>query len=272
MTTEELGRTRFDKFLEFVRETRKAFWLLLILLTIFTLGWFDIQIPFINPFKGERVNFLIGMVVGAIILYMPSKWFVRRFYTVDSDIIFEVTESPDDDNAKVKRYEVGKEKMNRMTVDGKTPISWRNARGKTTYLVRNCDLKGETLTTTHHAEMSDIELMEYRSKVEEARLRTKKWSLIGIKLYSKWDTLIESIEARFWKKKTDEYMESAGMDKELVKESVEEQIPELETEDDDEFDLQSMIESENVSGIEVNLNADESSIKSRAEGESENNG
>lgn len=240
---EELGRTRFDKALAFLKESRKIFYAVIVFITIFGIGWLNIDIPYISPFVGSRRFFFSGLIVGVVILYIPSKMLVKRFYTVDSDIIFAVDENPEDDNAKIKEYEVGKEKMNRMVVDGKTPTAWRGARGKQVYLAREVDLKDDKLVTTHHAEMDDIEMMEYADKVEQARLRTRKWSLIGIKLYSRFDQIVENIEARMWNEKTDMYMKTAQKQKENVKKAVENEIPELESEDNSKDSIQNLIDS-----------------------------
>lgn len=223
----ELGKTRFEKFIMFVRETRKALWAIIGLVALFIIGFFDINVPLINPFVGERRNLLVGLIIGGIIFYIPSKWFISRFYEVDSDFIFEINANPDD-GTYISVYELGDEKMDKLEFDGAQPISWRTVSGKRAYMVRELMLEENKAVTTHHAEMNDIEMMEYKNKVDEGRLRSKKWALIGMKLYARFDTIVENIEARFWSKKTDEFMEATYNAKEDVKTEVESEIPELE--------------------------------------------
>jgi hypothetical protein len=241
--TVELGRSRFDKVLLFLKESRKIFYGVIVFIAIFGIGWLNIDIPYISPFVGSRRFFFSGLIVGVFILYIPSKMLVSRFYTVDSDIIFEVNEMPENDNAKIRRYEVGEEKLNRMTVNGKKPISWRSFRGKTAYMVRKCDLENEELITTHHAEMSDLELMAYRENVKKARIRIRKQALKGIKLFSRFETIIEDIEQALWTKKTKNYIDVATQHKKEVEQAVEQSVPDYIDDDNKDQSIDDLINS-----------------------------
>lgn len=241
--TVELGRSRFDKVLLFLKESRKIFYGVIVFIAIFGIGWLNIDIPYISPFVGSRRFFFSGLIVGVFILYIPSKMLVSRFYTVDSDIIFELNELPESDNAKIKRYEVGKEKLNRMTVNGKKPYSWRNFRGKTAYLVRKCDLENEELITTHHAEMSDFEMMMYKENVKKARIRIRKQALKGIKLFARFESIIEDIEQAMWTGKTKNYIDVATQHKKEVEKAVESSVPEYLDKEDESESIQDLIDS-----------------------------
>ena len=244
--SQELGRTKFDKALEFLKESRKIGYAVIAFIAIFGIGWLNIDIPYISPFVGQRRFFFIGLIVGSIILYIPSKWLVKQFYTVDSDIIYAVNENPQDDNARIKEYEVGKDKMNRMKVDGKTPLSWRGADGKQVYLARKVDLKNDMLITTHHAEKTDIEMMEYADAVKQARLRMRKQALKGIKLHSRFEQIVENIEAAMWTQKTNKFLESAYSMKDTVNKEVESEIKGFYEKDDEENSIQDLIDSVDV--------------------------
>jgi hypothetical protein len=259
MNTEtELGKTRFEKVVTFLRETRKAVYLIIIVAGLVTIGFFDIEIPFVTRFLSSYSEILVGGILGSILFYIPSKWFISNYYTVDSSYFIEIDAKPDD-GAYVEVYEVGRGKVNDLDFEGATPVNWPAMDGKQVYMVRDLDLEAGKAVTTHHAEMSDIEMMEHRNKVEEGRLRSKKWALIGMKLYARFDTIVENIEARFWSKKTDEFLDATFNAKEDVKSEVESEIPELEdvkgAEDDENLTASDLLDNapDGIESMTVNV-------------------
>ena len=234
---DELGKTWLDSSIEVLRESRKLATLALLGAIIFSVGWFDIDLPYFNPFLGDRRYFFVGVLVSSIALYIPTNYFINKFYEPKSDIVFEVDAKEQEDGdikPMVRRYEIGRDKMNEMTVEGKTPKSWRNIQGKTTYLVRKIDLEQEEAETTHHAEISDIEMIQDRKKIEEGRIKVQKWATIGIELYTELETIATNAEARYWKYLTDEKLEASHINATAIKQEVVERIPELDFNEEDE--------------------------------------
>lgn len=252
MATERLEDKTWSKrakeFFLFLKEIRKT----VVVFSLFSLfiisGIFDFSIfgRFEWIFQGSQKYFFIGFLISAVLLYLPTKKFVSMFYSPQTSVIVELNSN---DEPRIALYELGDELLQNLTFDGDTWNADRGKNGMSIYFAREYDVEENHAVVSALDEMNEVELMEFKDKIEEYRHNKNKWVQVGKELYSKFPTIVEDIEARFWKQQTDDVMTAMDFDREEIIDRIDEKIDEKqedEDENDSKEDLNPLNEPEDV--------------------------
>lgn len=235
MATERLEDKTFTakarEFFKFLKEIRKTVVVFLICVTFLTAGFFDIELFGWLEWliTGNSKYFVIGFLISAVLLYIPTKKLISVFYSPRTSVLVELNSNSE---PRISIYELGDQLIDDLTFEGD---KWKADRGKNgiqIYFCRDYDVEENHAVVSAMDELTEVELMEYREKIEEYRFRKNKWVKVGRKLYSKFPTIVENIEARFWKNQTDDVMDVLDFDRKEIMEAVEQEIQEKQEDDD----------------------------------------
>lgn len=242
-------KSKFEVVFEGIVSLR--WFILATVIVILIASYFEVlpSIPSLNIWKGISKSLILGFVFGTLFLYVPTVKVFSKIHTKESHWLFVINSA--DEGKPLDIYRIGTKKFDRMTVEGKKLKQFTMADGNNGYLAIDYSQEENKAENNWMAEVDEQELITAYEKIREHRIKNLRWARIGRKLYSRFDKVIEEIEANFWKQKTDQLRESSDIMSEDIKNQVFESIEELEELDKDSEASESIEEIEEAEKSET---------------------
>ena len=260
MAEDQIGRRKSKFQVVFEGIVSLRWFILATVIVVLVASYFEVlpSIPSLNLWQGVSKSVILGFVFGIMFLYLPTVKVFKKINKKQSHWLFVINSSKEDKPIDIHR--IGTKKFEDMTVEGKKLKQFTMADGNNGYLAIDYNPEENKAENNWMAEVDERELITAYEKIREHRIKNMRWARIGRKLYSRFDKVVEQIEANFWKEKTDQLRESSDIMSKEIKQEVFEDIEELEEIDRD---------SEATESVE-NIEETEKS-ESEAEEESDNN-
>jgi len=229
--------TASEKVHHFVLEHRAISGLTIV--GILSLFFFKlVPLSWLSVLPGWVGKGLIMLTLAQIVSWYPSRWLYKKIRNLPIDIIV-AADSTENEIVKPYQYYQGRFKQD-FDIDGE-PSTWRTPRGKTAFLVTSLDEEEMKAEGTSLGEMSDIELLKAREKIEANRLNKRKWAKVGMKLFARFESIEDQVKTEYFQNLVRKGLEHTSYDPDKLLETVEEEIPELQEDSDEETDLADLI-------------------------------
>ncbi|NEU56266.1 hypothetical protein [Halorussus sp. MSC15.2] len=205
----------------------------------------------------EIKTFAVSLVGFGIVFAPATIWGVKKLWNPDLVFVVRVNGTLTD---VVDIYVASPERWQDVDIVSGEPYSF-TVGGAVVYLVTDFthvskvaeddeladhipdDTSGYVAAGSWLGEASDADIVSARHEIEGNRRRNNAWARIGEKLYSKFETVAQSVESRHHKMMTDKSMDMSLYDSETVKQEAAAAVPELE-EYDESKSMPEIIEDE----------------------------
>lgn len=221
-------------------------------IVVFLLGLFFgfIPIPFIGLLPSYAGEALLLAIVANIIAFLPARWYHVRYNDIPRDFIYVANA---DDEEFVKRFEYYEGFFKEQFEFEGSPISWNSKYGRSSYLVREIDHENAIAQCSEFGELTDLEQLQNIEKIKANRLQNRKWAKIGMKLFARMETIEDKAKTEYFQNLVRKGLEYTSYDPDKLMETVEEDIPEIEEDEDETSEIQELMRKINSDELDVSV-------------------